>query len=47
MVVSSLLTDATGDARRFDSGKTYHGSDRLQYPLTGIFIPFAEYAKVY
>ena len=27
--------------------KTYHGGDRLQYPLTGIFIPFAEYAKVY
>lgn len=27
--------------------KTYHGSDRLQYPLTGIFIPFAEYAAAY
>ncbi len=27
--------------------KTYHGSDRLQYPLTGIFIPFAEYAMAY
>lgn len=27
--------------------KTYHGSDRLQYPLAGIFIPFAEYATVY
>ena len=47
MVVSSLLTDATDDARRFDSGKNIHGSDRLQYPLAGIFIPFAEYAKVY
>ncbi len=27
--------------------KTYHGNDRLQYPLTGIFIPFAEYATAY
>ena len=27
--------------------KTYHGSDRLQYPLIGIFIPFAEYATAY
>jgi len=27
--------------------KTYHGSDSLQYPLTGIFIPFAEYATAY
>ncbi len=27
--------------------KTYHGSDRLQYPLPGIFIPFAEYATAY
>ena len=27
--------------------KTYHGSDRLQYPLTGILIPFAEYATAY
>lgn len=27
--------------------KTYHGSDHLQYPLAGIFIPFAEYAAAY
>lgn len=27
--------------------KTYHVNDRLQYPLAGIFIPFAEYATAY
>lgn len=44
---SSLLTGATDDARRFDSAKTYHAPDGLQYPARCIFIPFAESTAAY
>ncbi len=40
---ASVLASATGDAGVLVN----HGSDRLQYPLAGIFIPFAEYATAY
>lgn len=44
---SSLLTGATGDAHRFDSGKNIPRARWFAIPVGRIFIPFAESMVAY